>query len=232
MASTYQTRRGEIETYFDRTASATWAKLTSDAPVSRIRATVRAGRDRMRASLIGSLPEDLSQHRVLDAGCGPGALCIELARRGAQVTGVDLSPTLIDLARERLASEQHAERITLLAGDMTQAHDEPFDYVVAMDSVIHYEAPDLLDVVARLAGQARKGVMFTVAPSTPLLRLMHLSGKLFPRSDRSPAICPISTQRLQQAIEKDPRFTGWQMRVGERVNSRFYISQAVELIKQ
>jgi magnesium-protoporphyrin O-methyltransferase len=39
---TYERRRGELETYFDRTASQAWARLTSDAPVSRIRATVRS----------------------------------------------------------------------------------------------------------------------------------------------------------------------------------------------
>lgn len=232
MGTAYQTRRGEIETYFDRTASATWARLTSDAPVSRIRATVRAGRDRMRASMINCLPADLHGTRVLDAGCGPGAFCVELARRGADVIGVDLSPTLIDLARERLADEEVAGSITLVAGDMTQQHDKPFDYVIAMDSVIHYEAADLLDVVARLTTQATKGVVFTVAPSTALLRLMYVSGKLFPRSDRSPAICPISTSRLQKAIAADPRFEGWKMQVGERINSSFYISQAVELNKQ
>ena len=38
----YEQRRQEIEHYFDRTAADTWAKLTSDAPVSRIRQTVRA----------------------------------------------------------------------------------------------------------------------------------------------------------------------------------------------
>jgi magnesium-protoporphyrin O-methyltransferase len=53
---TYQQRRGQIETYFDRTAVQAWAQLTSDAPVSGVRATVRAGRDRMRATLLSWLP--------------------------------------------------------------------------------------------------------------------------------------------------------------------------------
>ena len=44
--------RGELETYFDRTAVEAWARLTSDAPVGRIRATVRAGRDDMRSTLL------------------------------------------------------------------------------------------------------------------------------------------------------------------------------------
>ena len=56
----YQTRRDEIETYFDRTAADAWAALTSDAPVSRIRRTVRRGRDAMRETLMGWLPEDLT----------------------------------------------------------------------------------------------------------------------------------------------------------------------------
>ena len=81
--ATYQERRGQIENYFDRTAAAAWAKLTSDAPVGRIRATVRAGRDRMRATLLSWLTEDLSGKRILDAGCGTGALAVEAARRGA-----------------------------------------------------------------------------------------------------------------------------------------------------
>ena len=52
---TYEQRRGQIEHYFDRTAVAAWEKLTSDAPVGRIRASVRAGRDQMRATLVSWL---------------------------------------------------------------------------------------------------------------------------------------------------------------------------------
>ena len=55
----YVARRGELETYFDRTAVEAWKRLTSDAPVSRIRATVRAGRDAMRNTLLSWLPQDL-----------------------------------------------------------------------------------------------------------------------------------------------------------------------------
>ena len=49
---TYEQRRGQIENYFDRTAAAAWEKLTSDAPVGRIRSSVRAGRDQMRSTLV------------------------------------------------------------------------------------------------------------------------------------------------------------------------------------
>ena len=54
----YLQRRGQIEDYFDRTALKAWEQLTSTAPVGRIRATVRAGRERMRAQLLDWDNED------------------------------------------------------------------------------------------------------------------------------------------------------------------------------
>jgi len=47
----YEQRRSQIEHYFDRTAADAWARLTSNEPVGRIRATVRAGRDTMRGGI-------------------------------------------------------------------------------------------------------------------------------------------------------------------------------------
>ena len=95
-----------------------WARLTSDAPVSRIRATVRAGRDEMRATLLSWLPDDLRGCRLLDAGCGTGALAVEAARRGAQVVAIDVAPTLIELARERTPRDLGAGSIEFRVGDM------------------------------------------------------------------------------------------------------------------
>ncbi|MGL5116851.1 MAG: magnesium protoporphyrin IX methyltransferase, partial [Beijerinckiaceae bacterium] len=78
---TYNQRRGELEAYFDRTAVKAWEALTSTEKVSRVRATVRAGRDEMRATLLSFLPDDLAGRKLYDAGCGTGALALEAARR-------------------------------------------------------------------------------------------------------------------------------------------------------
>jgi hypothetical protein len=59
-ATAYAERREALRTYFDRTARRAWIDLTSDAKVSRIRRTVRAGRDEMRSTLLSWLPERLA----------------------------------------------------------------------------------------------------------------------------------------------------------------------------
>ncbi len=51
------------------------------------------------------LTGDVRGRRVLDLACGPGRITRELARRGAEVIGVDLSAALIERARDREAAE-------------------------------------------------------------------------------------------------------------------------------
>ena len=98
----YNQTLNRVETYFDQTATKTWEQLTSDAPISKIRQTVRAGRDKMRTLMLSRVPKDLSGARVLDAGCGTGMMTEDLARRGANVSAVDISPSLISIAKKRL----------------------------------------------------------------------------------------------------------------------------------
>ncbi len=229
MNTTYIERRGEIETYFDRTAVEAWKRLTSDAPVGRIRATVRAGRDRMRSTLLSWLPDDLTGLRLLDAGCGTGALAVEAARRGAAVVAIDLSPTLVDLARERAPRDLGAGSIDFRSGDMLDPALGEFDHVVGMDSLIHYDTPDILRVLTALAERTRGTMLFTFAPSTPLLATMHAVGRLFPRGDRAPSIQPVSQARLMSGIANEPALAHWRNGRTLRVASGFYTSQAVEL---
>ncbi len=227
--ASYQEKRGQLEAYFDRTAVEAWSRLTSDAPVSRIRATVRAGRDRMRSILLAWLPDDLTGQRVLDAGCGTGALAVEAARRGARVTAVDLSPRLIAIARERMPGDIDTGALEFRTGDMLAAAAESYDHVVCMDSLIHYRLPDCLEMLAQLAACAERSLLVTFAPRTPLLATMHAAGRLFPRSDRAPMIQPTGVARLRRAIDRDPALAGWRAARTERVTSGFYISQALEL---
>ena len=219
----YEATRARVETYFDRTATKVWAQLTSDAPVSKIRETVRKGRDEMRAKMLGCLPDDLRGARVLDAGCGTGLASAELARRGAEVVAVDISPSLIDIARDRLP-EGLPGRVVFEAGDMLSPDLGRFDHVIAMDSLIYYEQRDICAAVANLASRTTGNIVFTVPPRTPLLMAMWQAGKLFPRKDRSPVMVPHGTERLSRALSS----LGTVRDVG-RVSVGFYISHALEV---
>ncbi len=229
---TYQQRRGQLQTYFDRTAVDAWARLTSTAPVSRIRATVRAGRDQMRATLLDFLPQDLHARRLLDAGCGTGALSVAAAQRGAQVTAVDLSPTLVQLGRERLPSRLQAGRIDFHVGDMFDERLGEFDHVVAMDSLIHYRAADVVRVLAGFAARTRHSIIFTFAPRTPALALMWGVGRLFPRGDRAPALEPVAERALCARLAAEPALAGWRVGRSRRITSGFYKSHALELHRE
>jgi magnesium-protoporphyrin O-methyltransferase len=231
MSMTYEHRRGEIETYFDKTAVAAWEKLTSTAPVSGIRATVRAGRDAMRNTLLSWLPENMDGLTLLDAGCGTGALALEAAARGATVTAIDLSPQLVALAAQRAAAHPAAHRINFAAGDMLAESHGNFDYAVCMDSIIHYTPEDAVTAIARLAARTEKAVLFTFAPFTPLLGSMLTIGKLVPRGDKSPAIEPQSEFLLRKKLSSHPQFSGFAIARSKRIKSGFYFSQAMELKK-
>ncbi|MDJ0823673.1 MAG: magnesium protoporphyrin IX methyltransferase [Paracoccaceae bacterium] len=222
VSASYESARDRVETYFDRSATKVWERLTSDAPVSRIRETVRKGRDRMRAKMLAALPADLTGMRVLDAGCGAGPATIEMARRGAEVVAVDISPSLVEIAKKRLPGSLRGQ-VTFASGDMLSAHLGEFDHVFAMDSLIYYRAPDIRDALGALAERTSGSVVFTVAPRTPLLMTMWYAGKAFPRSDRSPVMIPHAPERLRNTVSD----IGDLANLG-RVTSGFYISQALE----
>ncbi len=227
--ASYIARRGELETYFDRTAVEAWKRLTSDAPVGRIRATVRAGREATRETLLSWLPQDLRGARVLDAGCGSGALAVAMARRGADVLAIDISPTLIGLAHERAPKDLTEGRVTFAVGDMLDAHLGAFDHVAAMDSLIHYRGADIAHALAGLASRTKGSIVFTIAPRTTALTVMHIMGSLFPRANRAPAIAPIAQAALEIYVRGEPGLDVWAFARQRRIDSGFYISQALEL---
>ncbi len=232
LAVTYTKRRDEVAVYFDRTALDAWKKFATDEPLGRIRATVRAGRDRMRATMLSMLPGNLQGWRILDAGCGTGAMSVELARRGARVVGVDLSPAIVAHADSGLPEFLGGGSVQFLSGDMLSAAHGEFDAVVAMDSLIHYRPADAVAALGALAARTSRKIVFTFPPRTPALAVMHAAGRLFPRGDRAPAIEPVSPSALTRRISAEASLADWAIAGTERVSGGFYKSQAMELVRK
>lgn len=218
----YDRTLSRVETYFDQTATKTWERLTSDAPVSRVRETVRAGRDRMRETMLNTLG-DVRGKRILDAGCGAGQMTHELALRGAEVVAVDISPSLVEIARKRLP-DALSHQVTFHAGDMLDPALGDFDHVVAMDSLIYYDTADINRSISTLFLRTSGKIVFTVAPRTPFLMAFFGLGKLFPRRDRSPVMIPHTPKKLARLVDGN-------LRSVSRISSGFYISECLEVTK-
>ncbi|SDU75317.1 class I SAM-dependent methyltransferase [Jiangella alkaliphila] len=92
---------------------------------------------------------------VLDAGCGTGSLSLLLAEAGHRVTGVDLAPRMVDLARAKLAAAGRLGRF--LVGDAASppTGDERFDVVLARHVV--WTLPDPPAALRDWCGRLRPG---------------------------------------------------------------------------
>lgn len=94
--------------------------------------------------------------RVLDLGCGTGALAVQLARRGCQVTGVDISPLMLTQAIRRVRQAGLGEQVLLRelgAVDLDTAFEDcSFDAVVS--TLVFSELSD--DEIAYTLAECRR----------------------------------------------------------------------------
>jgi SAM-dependent methyltransferase len=90
---------------------------------------------------------------VLDAGCGTGRVAVELARRGIDVTGVDLDRSMLDVARAK------DPRVRWVLADLAEVDlARTFEVVVMAGNVMIFLAPGTeARVVANLAGHLEPG---------------------------------------------------------------------------
>jgi 2-polyprenyl-6-hydroxyphenyl methylase/3-demethylubiquinone-9 3-methyltransferase len=102
----------------------------------------------------------LSGARVLDVGCGGGLLCEALARAGASVTGIDLAPGMIDVARLHAAEQGLDITYNVVSAEaIASANPGGFDVVTCMEVLEH--VPDPERMTATLATLVRPaGALF------------------------------------------------------------------------
>jgi len=107
------------------------------------------------------LDGDLPGRRVLDVGCGTGALAAELSRRGAKVWGVDTSAEMLAVARERVGSEVGLKQG---AAEALPFRDGWFERVVLRCVVHLLDRARALPELARVLAPSGRVVVATFAP--------------------------------------------------------------------
>ena len=130
---------------------------------------------------------------------------------------------LIELAKNRSGSNSNIE---YFSGDMKEESFGNFDYIIAMDSLIHYSTEDVIRSIADFSKRANNSVLFTVIPSTFALRTKLRLGKYFPKSERSPEVVPIDWGKLHQLEAHGVKAS---LSKVKRIKSFFYVSEAWEL---
>lgn len=136
-------------------AADAWERSAVDW-IALVREQKSAWREHVILPAFWRLVGDVSGKRLVDLGCGEGAVTRELTRAGAHCTGVDLTPTLISAAREEAARQ--GLDITYRLGDMTDPSPfEPgsFDLVVSVMALT--EPPNGLDTFAAASRLLKPG---------------------------------------------------------------------------
>lgn len=123
---------------------------------------------------------------VLELGCGTGRLLAPLAGAGHTVTGVDISPALLEIARSKLASQGLVARTTLVRGDLrnfelpqTRAARDPFAFAFCVSNTfLHLNTPQAqLAALETVAGHLAPGGVFLLDVFNPdIARLIEVGG--------------------------------------------------------
>lgn len=133
----------EKENNDDQTVETDWYEAWFNSPLYE---QLYANRDEKEAERLAGfiskkLPSD-QYNPVLDLGCGRGRHSITLARRGYQVTGIDLSPRAVETARKRAEDEGLDSSTNFQIGDMRHPVGRTFNLIVNLFTTFGYFEDD------------------------------------------------------------------------------------------
>jgi 2-polyprenyl-3-methyl-5-hydroxy-6-metoxy-1,4-benzoquinol methylase len=124
--------------------------------------------------------------RVLDVGCGIGRWSCRLAARGAQVTGIDLSPTMVAEATRRASARGVAPRCRFLVRDLARLDlQQSFDLVLSVTVLQHIlERHALRRAVRRLAAHLAEGGTLILLEAAPQRAVATCDSQIFRARER------------------------------------------------
>ena len=104
---------------------------------------------------------------MLELGCGAGGLSVELVRRGAQLTALDVAPRMVELARARAPEAT----FMVVPAERTGLPDDSFDVAVGKGVLHHVDVPAAASELHRVLRPGGRGAFFENQDRNPLLRV-------------------------------------------------------------
>lgn len=144
----------DYDSYFDRSArTRSLGRLLAKRVLSP-----KAAEKRLEAAL--ELCGDVAGKRVLEVGCGPGRYSIALARRGADVLGIDVAPGMIRLATRLAEAEGQSARCRFEVGDaLDHPFPAPFHVSLATGVLDYIEPAGRVPLLARMRELSSEAVV-------------------------------------------------------------------------
>ena len=157
--------QAKIQDYFNREADAYCAyydqQATLASPIRRAsRLLFKNAIHGRRDAVIELCPQPFSQLKICELGCGGGHYSVELARRGAEVVGIDFAPRMIERAKQLAEQAGVSGRCRFEQADiLTFTSPELFDVVFATGVFDYIEPPARPALVRNMKSLSRRYVI-------------------------------------------------------------------------
>jgi len=147
-----------------------------------------------------SLLENISGKRILDCCCGYGFTSVKLAKRGARVVGIDISPKMIELSKKNAEFNHvlHEMELKVMSVQETDFDNNTFDFAIGLGALHHLN----LDLAGKEISRVLKpgGKAIFVEPRIPFKWLIVLRS-LFPiKCYESPGGDNYQTEKLKNYL--------------------------------
>ena len=142
------------------------------------------------------------EKKLLEVGCGAGIDLVRFARGGANVTGIDLSKTAIDLAHKNLEQREQSADLRVMNGECMEFADNTFDVVYA-HGVLQY-TPDTEKMIAEIHRVLKPGgeAIMMVYNKHSWLNLMRTVTNVPLEHEDAPILKKFSVSELKQLLHR------------------------------
>jgi len=121
--------------------------------------------------------------KLLEIGPGPAFVSIEIAKRlpKVEIIGLEISDTMIEIAKKNAKEHEVSEKITLKKGDASKMplEDSEFDFVITSGSLHHWKKPiEVINEISRLLKPGCKALISDLRKDAPERNIKEFANKI------------------------------------------------------